>query len=186
MFIGVWRTVNAGSETTKVATAIPRVYMNTNVACLMTACIAGENLRVWIQSVVVRAEERSAASVEIDPWGSGPLTKSGIRLGLGLALAGKHLPWASTTIKKRTENQIYLFGVRAEDPLIYDRGIGDHRIGLSCRNTLRRGNSVSHRLEPASLLESGHSAQFSAFVQNNTEFAARIQFVKYQGRCCCC
>ena len=42
MFIGVWRTVNAGSDTTRVATAIPRVYMNTNIACFITACVAGE------------------------------------------------------------------------------------------------------------------------------------------------
>ena len=47
MFIGVWRTVNAGSETTRVATAIPRVYMNTNIACFITACVAGE-IFFWI------------------------------------------------------------------------------------------------------------------------------------------
>ena len=42
MFVGVWRTVNEGSQTKAVASSILRVYMNTNIACLITACVAGK------------------------------------------------------------------------------------------------------------------------------------------------
>lgn len=40
MFVGVWSTVDP-NRVKQVGAMLPRVYMNTNLACFLTACVAG-------------------------------------------------------------------------------------------------------------------------------------------------
>ena len=51
IFVGVWATV-VPSRATEMSRLIPRVYVNTNLSCFLTACIAGTKPSQLVYSVL--------------------------------------------------------------------------------------------------------------------------------------